>query len=87
VVQFLTGASVIDQSVAYVPQQPWILNDTIRSNIFFENTFDEKRYNETVTTCALDHDIAQLPAGHDTKIVIISGPRFSPRNYQVEFLF
>jgi ABC-type transport system involved in cytochrome bd biosynthesis fused ATPase/permease subunit len=78
VVQFLTGASVIDQSVAYVPQQPWILNDTIRSNIFFENTFDEKRYNETVTTCALDHD---------TKIVIISGPRFSPRNYQVEFLF
>jgi ABC-type multidrug transport system fused ATPase/permease subunit len=73
VVQFVTGASVTDRPVAYVPQQPWILNDTIRSNILFENKFDENRYNETVTACALDHDIAQLPAGHDTEIVSISG--------------
>lgn len=66
--EFVTGASVTDRPVAYVPQQPWILNDTMRSNILFENKFDEKRYNETVTACALDHDIAQLPAGHDTEI-------------------
>jgi ATP-binding cassette subfamily C (CFTR/MRP) protein 1 len=55
--------------VAYAPQQPWILNDTIQSNILFGNKFDEERYNATVFACALDHDIAQLPAGHDTEIV------------------
>ncbi|KAG0577462.1 hypothetical protein KC19_5G158000 [Ceratodon purpureus] len=64
----VTGVSLTDRPVAYAPQQPWILNDTIRSNILFGNEFDEVRYNETVTACALDHDIAQLPAGHDTEI-------------------
>lgn len=57
--------------MAYAPQQPWILNDTIRCNILFGNKFDEERYNATVTACALDHDFAQLPAGHDTEIVSV----------------
>jgi len=65
----LAGAFETDRPVAYAPQQPWILNDTIRSNILFGSKLDEKRYNETVSACALDHDIAQLPAGHETEIV------------------
>ncbi|XP_024398184.1 uncharacterized protein [Physcomitrium patens] len=64
----LAGESQIDRPAAFAPQQPWILNDTIRSNVLFGNKFDEFRYKETVSACALDHDIAQLPAGHDTEI-------------------
>lgn len=71
--QCVAGVALTDRPVAYAPQQPWILNDTIRSNILFGNKFHEVRYNETVTACALDLDIAQLPAGHDTEIVSISG--------------
>lgn len=73
--QCLAGESQIDRPAAFAPQQPWILNDTIRSNVLFGNKFDEFRYKETVSACALDHDIAQLPAGHDTEIV--SGPFFA----------
>ncbi|KAG0612580.1 hypothetical protein M758_6G039100 [Ceratodon purpureus] len=64
----LSGESRTERPVAYAPQQPWILNDSIRCNILFGNKFDEERYAATVTACALDHDIAQLPAGHDTEI-------------------
>ena len=71
VAQCVKGVSLTDRPVAYAPQQPWILNDTIRSNILFGNKYDEARYNETVTACALDHDIAQLPGGHDTEIVSV----------------
>ena len=71
-IQWVAGVSLTDRPVAYVPQQPWILNGTVRANVLFGNEFDEVRYNKTITACALDPDIAQLPAGHDTEIVSTS---------------
>ena len=68
--------------MAYAPQQPWILNNTIRSNILFGSVYDEVRYNETITACALDHDISQLPAGHDTEIVSYANLLFFS-NFQI----
>jgi len=65
----LKGVFTTDRSVAYVPQQPWILNGTVRDNILFGSKFDEDRYRQTISACALDHDISQLIAGHDTEIV------------------
>jgi ATP-binding cassette subfamily C (CFTR/MRP) protein 1 len=35
-------------SVAYVPQQPWIQNDTVRNNILFGKPMDWDRYHEIV---------------------------------------
>jgi hypothetical protein len=67
--QCLKGVFTTDRSVAYVPQQPWILNGTVRDNILFGSKFDEDRYRQTISACALDHDISQLIAGHDTEIV------------------
>lgn len=70
--QCLAGSFKTDRVVAYAPQQPWISNNSIRSNIVFGSEYDELRYNATVTACALDPDIALFPAGHYTEIVRFS---------------
>jgi len=32
--------------VSFAPQEPWILNETIRYNIVFGTAFDEERYKK-----------------------------------------
>ncbi|KAI1316154.1 hypothetical protein EDD11_010392 [Mortierella claussenii] len=54
--------------IAYVPQQAWILNSTLRENILFGHDFDEERYTRIVRACGLDPDIEMLPAGDLTEI-------------------
>ncbi|EFX63846.1 ABC protein, subfamily ABCC, partial [Daphnia pulex] len=62
------GRVTIDGSFAYVSQQAWIINCTLRDNILFGETFDVERYNRVLTVCALDQDIGILPAGDQTEI-------------------
>ncbi|GAQ87187.1 ATP-binding cassette transporter subfamily C [Klebsormidium nitens] len=64
----LDGAFWKSEPAAYCPQQPWILNDTIRNNITFGEPYDASRYAAVTHACALDHDIANLPGGHETEI-------------------
>ncbi|KAL2644293.1 hypothetical protein R1flu_011880 [Riccia fluitans] len=64
----IKGAFWTERNVSYVPQQPWILNDNVRNNIITTSDFDEARYKRVVFSCALEHDIAQLPAGDETEI-------------------
>ena len=42
--------------VAYVPQQAWLMNDTIRNNITFGEAYDPVRYAQFVRACALERD-------------------------------
>ncbi|TFK86638.1 P-loop containing nucleoside triphosphate hydrolase protein [Polyporus arcularius HHB13444] len=44
--------------IAYVAQEPWILQETVRSNILFGTPFDEDRYKKTLYACALGPDLA-----------------------------
>ncbi|XP_024516521.1 canalicular multispecific organic anion transporter 2 [Selaginella moellendorffii] len=62
------GSLFVEGNIAYSPQQPWILNDTMRNNIVFGSIFDNKRYDNVVAACALNHDISMLPNGSDTEI-------------------
>nr|QGP74118.1 ABCC transporter [Sedum alfredii] len=63
----ITDGSVISHgSKAYVPQVPWILSGTIRSNIVLGKTYDAQRYSTVLRVCALDVDISQLVAGDMT---------------------
>lgn len=55
-------------SVAYVAQQAWIQNATLRDNILFGKTFDKDLYEKVVEACALNADLAMLPAGDQTEI-------------------
>ncbi|MCO5606131.1 hypothetical protein L7F22_060318 [Adiantum nelumboides] len=66
--QCLTGSSFVQHNIAYVPQQPWILNATVRENVIFTNPFDPERYQRTIAACALEHDISHFTGGHDTEI-------------------
>ncbi|XP_020807934.1 multidrug resistance-associated protein 1 isoform X13 [Drosophila serrata] len=54
--------------LAYVPQQAWIQNATVRDNILFGKTYDRKRYNKVIDACALRADIDILSAGDLTEI-------------------
>ncbi|KAM8717859.1 hypothetical protein ACLKA7_004542 [Drosophila subpalustris] len=54
--------------LAYVPQQAWIQNATVRDNILFGKSYDRKRYNRVLDACALRTDIEILSAGDLTEI-------------------
>ncbi|XP_046664340.1 multidrug resistance-associated protein 1-like isoform X2 [Homalodisca vitripennis] len=55
-------------SIAYVPQQAWIQNATVRDNITFSSSYDNKKYKKTVEACALQPDFDMLPGGDMTEI-------------------
>ncbi|KAJ2753726.1 Transporter of the ATP-binding cassette (ABC), partial [Coemansia nantahalensis] len=63
----VAGGSVL-RDIAYVPQEPWLRNATIRDNILFGERFDQARYESAVHTCALGPDLAALLAGDLTEI-------------------
>mmetsp|Transcript_5499 Transcript_5499/g.15909 ORF Transcript_5499/g.15909 Transcript_5499/m.15909 type:complete len:1280 (+) Transcript_5499:109-3948(+) len=46
--------------ISYAPQDPFILNLSLRENIVFGSDFDPVRYNRVLDACALQPDIKQL---------------------------
>ncbi|VEU37559.1 unnamed protein product [Pseudo-nitzschia multistriata] len=46
--------------ISYAPQDPFILNLSLRENILFGSDFDVERYNRVLDACALRPDIEQL---------------------------
>ena len=62
------GKVNVNGSIAYVPQQPWIQNETVKNNILFGKNYDETLCNECIRSCALDADLNLLPAGDKTEI-------------------
>ncbi|XP_054155714.1 ATP-binding cassette sub-family C member 2-like [Oppia nitens] len=55
-------------NMAYVPQQAWIQNATIKQNIMFGKPFDEELYDRVIDSCALRPDLRQLAGGDQTEI-------------------
>lgn len=64
----LSGRATIKSKVAYVPQQAWIQNATVRDNILFGKPFDKKKYKKVLYACALERDLEILSAGDLTEI-------------------
>ncbi|XP_078487497.1 multidrug resistance-associated protein 1-like isoform X1 [Ciona intestinalis] len=62
------GSVSVKGSVAYVPQQPWIQNLTVRDNITFGKSLNVCKYQDTVEACELKSDFEMLPAGDQTEI-------------------
>lgn len=58
----------IQGSVAYVPQEAWIQNLTVKDNILFGSKYVEKKYRRVIQACALLPDLAILSAGDNTEI-------------------
>uniref|UniRef100_A0AAR2LDB0 ATP-binding cassette, sub-family C (CFTR/MRP), member 3 n=1 Tax=Pygocentrus nattereri TaxID=42514 RepID=A0AAR2LDB0_PYGNA len=64
----LEGHISIRGSVAYVPQQAWIQNATLRDNILFGKPYVEQKYRCVLEACALTPDLEVLPGGDQTEI-------------------
>ncbi|KAF9429465.1 Canalicular multispecific organic anion transporter 2 [Entomortierella beljakovae] len=62
------GRVQVSGKIAYVPQQAWIINKTLRENILFGNEYDEEKYNRVLYSCGLGPDLAILPGGDMTEI-------------------
>ncbi|XP_054154950.1 ATP-binding cassette sub-family C member 2-like [Oppia nitens] len=55
-------------SLAYVPQQAWIQNATLKDNILFGKPYDPIKYRQVLRACALEPDLHQLVGGDETEI-------------------
>ncbi|XP_073800858.1 multidrug resistance-associated protein 1 isoform X3 [Danio rerio] len=62
------GSVSIKGSVAYVPQQAWIQNATLKDNILFGRETKDSWYQKVVEACALLPDLEILPGGDTTEI-------------------
>ena len=62
------GEINVNGSIAYVPQQAWIQNETLRNNIVFGKEYSEELYNQVISACALVPDLNILPGGDSIEI-------------------
>ncbi len=62
------GTFGFNGTLSYCSQQPWILTDTVRGNIVFNNTEDRHRLDRVITACELEKDLCELPCGEQTQL-------------------
>lgn len=62
------GSVTVHGNVAYVAQQTWIMNATVKENIIFGHRYDSNFYEKTIKACALVDDLAVLPDGDETVV-------------------
>jgi ATP-binding cassette, subfamily C (CFTR/MRP), member 1 len=62
------GDVLVQGRVAYVAQQSWLMNASVKENIVFGHRWDPHFYNQTVNACALADDFRQLPDGDQTEV-------------------
>ncbi|KAM7417317.1 hypothetical protein PAMA_017129 [Pampus argenteus] len=64
----LEGHVAASGGFAFVSQQAWILNDSLKENILFGKEYDQDKYNAVLEACCLLPDLAELPYGDMTEI-------------------
>ena len=64
----LSGTIRMDGKIAYVPQQPWIQNMTLKENIIFASQLDDDKYDNVIDNCALSDDLTILTNADKTEI-------------------
>ncbi|KAJ3358679.1 Multidrug resistance-associated protein 4 [Kappamyces sp. JEL0680] len=55
-------------TTAYMSQEAWLLNMTLRENVLFGKSMDPARYKETIRVAGLQRDLTLLIAGDQTEI-------------------
>lgn len=57
---------IVSSMVAYVPQQAWLQNASIKDNIVFSSPWSETRYRAVLEACSLLSDLEILEDGDET---------------------
>ncbi len=63
-----SGTAAVGGSIAYVAQEAYIFNSSVRENIIFGKPFDDAKYRKVLEASALMSDLAQFVAGDRTEI-------------------
>lgn len=66
--QCVKGSQNLCGNVAYVSQEHWIQNKTLRDNVLFFNEYDEDKYIEAIDASQLSSDLMMLPNADFTVI-------------------
>ncbi|KTF77673.1 hypothetical protein cypCar_00046872, partial [Cyprinus carpio] len=83
----LGGSVAVNGDFAYVAQQAWILNDSLRENILFGKQYIEEKYNAVLEACCLFPDIIELPYGDMTECIFTDTLMSFPRGvFILQFL-
>ncbi|XP_047568306.1 ATP-binding cassette sub-family C member 11 isoform X1 [Lutra lutra] len=64
----LEGSVGMHGSLAYVPQQAWIIGGSVRENILMGGHYDKDWYHQVLHCCSLNRDLEILPFGDMTEI-------------------
>ena len=59
---------IINGTISYTPQTPWIINDTIKGNIILNKSYEEELYQHVIGICELEKDLLSLQGGDFTEI-------------------
>ena len=62
------GEVVVHGKTAYVAQQAWVMNATVKENVVFGHRWDPQFYDLTIKACALREDFKTLPDGDQTEV-------------------
>ncbi|KAK5077011.1 ATP-binding cassette glutathione S-conjugate transporter ycf1 [Lithohypha guttulata] len=62
------GEVVVRGRLAYVAQQSWVMNASVKENIVFGHRWDPHFYQQTINACALVDDFRTLPDGDQTEV-------------------
>lgn len=54
--------------IAYISQETFLVNGTLKNNIIFGHELDEPKYQQIIKACELLPDLAVLPGGDQTEI-------------------
>jgi ATP-binding cassette subfamily C (CFTR/MRP) protein 1 len=57
-----------DIKIGFCAQSPWLVNDTIKSNILGESIFNINWYQTVIEACALTMDFSTMPKGDQTVV-------------------
>lgn len=60
-ISIINGSIQLNGRIAYVAQDPWIMNGSIRDNILFGRQYDAVKYTTIIDVCGMHHDLIQLP--------------------------
>ena len=66
--KFRINTITCQQGFAYVGQEVWIQQGTIRENILFGSEMDIEFYKKVLEACCLDTDLENLPFGDETPV-------------------